>query len=150
MSPSVWLQRSEPEPGGPVSVALRMASDISEVEAAVELMADHCFAGLDPCDRTKFRLRVALSEALSNAILRGNLEDRDKRVSVRAELFPETIRLEIADEGNGFDVPRTVPATLPNSVDDECGRGLFIIRHLADRVEFNDQGNTIWMTLPRC
>jgi serine/threonine-protein kinase RsbW len=144
------LRRSETDAGVPVSVALRMPSDIGEVEAAVELLARHCFAGLRPCSRTTFRLRVALAEALSNAIIRGNHEDPSKRVSVRAELYPESIRFEIADEGDGFDRTVSDPTTLPSSLEDDRGRGLFIITHLADRVEFNDQGNTIWMTLPRC
>jgi serine/threonine-protein kinase RsbW len=133
-----------------VGLELRMASDVEDVEAAVELMARHCFAGLAPCARTTFRLRVALAEAISNAILRGNREDPLKRVWVHAELHPDTIRLSIRDEGNGFDPSSVTPPTDPDALEDERGRGLLIIRHLADAVEFNERGNTIWMTLPRC
>lgn len=143
------VQRSA-DRGHPDSVALRLPSDIGEVEQAVELMVRHCFDGFSPCQRTTFRLRVALAEALANAILRGNREDPAKTVSVRAELFAETIRLEVADEGSGFGWPGAFPPPLPDLLDDERGRGLFIISRLADRVEFNDQGNIIWMTLPRC
>lgn len=127
-----------------------MPSDVSEVEAAVELMARHCFAGMNPCTRTAFRLRVALTEALSNAILRGNGEDPAKRVRICAELGAEFIRLSVCDEGNGFDPATLPPPTSPPAVESERGRGLFIIRQLADAVEFNERGNTIWMTLPRC
>jgi serine/threonine-protein kinase RsbW len=133
-----------------VGVELRMVSDVTDVEAAVELMARHCFAGMAPCARTSFRLRVALTEAISNAILRGNREDPVKRVWVRAELHPQTIRLSIRDEGGGFDPSAVTPPTDPDCLEDERGRGLLIIRHLADEVEFNERGNTIWMTLPRC
>jgi serine/threonine-protein kinase RsbW len=145
--------RRTPPPGGEagsVGLELRMPSDVDEVEAAVELMARHCFAGLSPCARTAFRLRVALAEALSNAILRGNGQDAGKRVRVCAELHPDCIRIAVCDEGAGFD-PGSVPEPLrPEAIQAEGGRGLFIIRHLADTVEFNDRGNTIWMTLPRC
>lgn len=127
-----------------------MPSDVSEVEAAVELMARHCFAGMKPCTRTAFRLRVALTEALSNAILRGNGEDPAKRVRICAELGAESIRLSVCDEGDGFDPSALPPPTSPPAVESERGRGLFIIRQLADAVEFNERGNTIWMTLPRC
>ncbi|MCL4867297.1 MAG: ATP-binding protein [Gemmatimonadales bacterium] len=41
------------------------------------------------------------------------------------------------------------PTCTPRWCASECGRGLFLIRNLADHVEFNDEGNTIWMTLPR-
>jgi len=130
------------------AVELRMQSQVTDVEAAVELVARHCFAGQRPCSRTTFRLRVALAEALSNAILRGNREDPSKQVWVLAELYPEVVRIAVRDEGDGFD-PDGEPAA-PEALEAESGRGLFIIRNLADRVEFNERGNTIWMTLPRC
>jgi serine/threonine-protein kinase RsbW len=129
-----------------------MPSDVAEVEAAVELVARHCFAGLTPppTARITFRFRVALAEALANAILRGNQEDPDKSVVIRALLSPDSIRLGVEDEGHGYPrEPATAPM-LPDSLEDERGRGLFIISQLADQVEFNDRGNTIWMTLPRC
>ena len=146
------IRRTEPvDPGAaPVAVDLAMPSDVSEVEAAVELMARHCFAGLAPCARTAFRLRVTLAEALSNAILRGNGADPTKHVWVRAELTAEAIRLSVRDEGQGLESTRRQTPCLPAELEEDGGRGLFIIRHLADQVEFNDRGNTIWMTLPRC
>jgi len=132
----------------PDAVELRMQSQVTDVEAAVELVARHCFAGQQPCSRTTFRLRVALAEALSNAILRGNREDPSKQVWVLAELYPEVVRIAVRDEGDGFDPDGESVA--PEPPEAESGRGLFIIRNLADRVEFNERGNTIWMTLPRC
>jgi anti-sigma regulatory factor (Ser/Thr protein kinase) len=140
-----------PEGSSPaVAVELRMPSLVAQVEAAVEIMVRHCFAGQSPCANTSFRLRVALSEALANAILRGNQEDPGKRVWVHAVLYPDTIRLGVRDEGSGFD-PGDVPEpTTPDALECDGGRGLFIIRNLAERVEFNERGNTIWMTLPRC
>ncbi len=133
-----------------VAVDLAMPSDVGEVEQAVELMARHCFEGSPPSERTAFRLRVTLAEALSNAILRGNLEDPRKCVWVRAEVSRTVIRLSVRDEGCGCEPGRRTCPTLPEDLEDDGGRGLFIINQLADQVEFNDQGNTIWMTLPRC
>lgn len=146
------LTRRAVPPGEPgeALVDLRMPSDVADVEAAVELMARHCFAGCAPCARTTFRLRVALTEAISNAILRGNGEDPAKRVWVQAILSADTIRLSVRDEGCGFDPACAPEPTAPEAIERENGRGLFIIRHLADTVEFNERGNTIWMTLPRC
>jgi serine/threonine-protein kinase RsbW len=146
------LKRRAAPTGGPGEelVDLHMPSEVADVEAAVELMAKHCFNGLHPCSRTTFRLRVALAEAISNAILRGNGEDPAKRVWIHAVLSADTIRLSVRDEGAGFDPAVTPAPTAPEALDLENGRGLFIIRHLADTVEFNERGNTIWMTLPRC
>ena len=90
-----------------------------------------------------------LSEALANAILRGNREALDKWVDVRAELRDDVIRVHVTDEGPGFD-PSTVPEPLePEQLDEAGGRGLFLIRKLVDAVQFNEQGNSICMILRR-
>jgi serine/threonine-protein kinase RsbW len=145
------FRRSEPGPAEVPALAidLEMASDVNAVGDAVEVVARHCFSGLVPCARTVFRFRVSLAEALSNAIVRGNHEDHAKKVKVRAEVRPDSIRIAVEDQGDGFDPATTQELPLPEALDAEGGRGLTIIRHLADHVEFNDRGNTIWMTLPR-
>ena len=91
---------SSPERGAATLVTLRLPSDVTCIEEAVELVTRHCLAGHDTSPTTRFRLRVVLSEALSNAILRGNAEDHKKWVEVRAELVPESIRVYVTDEGN--------------------------------------------------
>lgn len=131
------------------SVALEMPADVACIEAAVELMARHCFAGASPCRRTGFRLRVLLAEAISNSILFGAQGNPARRIRVGAELDDATIRLQVTDDGPGFDPGEVPDPTLPDGLARPIGRGLFLIRNLADSVEFNDQGNTIWMTLPR-
>ncbi len=130
-------------------VTLRLPSEIGCIEEAVELVTRHCLAGHDATRTTRFRLQVVLSEALSNAIVRGNREDRDKWVDVRAELGPDVIRVEVTDEGDGFD-PAAVPEPIrPEQLDEANGRGLYLIRKLVDAVEFNARGNSICMTLRR-
>jgi serine/threonine-protein kinase RsbW len=92
---------------------------------------------------------VVLSEALSNAIVRGNREDGRKSVHIRAELRADAIRLVVTDEGPGFD-PAAVPEPIrPEQLDEANGRGLYLIRKLVDAVQFNEQGNSICMTLRR-
>jgi serine/threonine-protein kinase RsbW len=135
--------------GSGTLVTLRLPSQIECIEEAVELVTRHCLAGQDAASRTRFRLQVVLSEALSNAIVRGNREDREKWVDVRAELGPDAIRLEVTDEGPGFD-PNAVPEPIrPEQLDEANGRGLYLIRKLVDAVEFNERGNSICMILRR-
>jgi serine/threonine-protein kinase RsbW len=130
-------------------VTLRLPSDIGCVEEAVSLVTRHCLAGVQATARVRFRLQVALAEALANAIVCGNEEDYTKSVLVTAELYADTIRLTVTDEGAGFD-PRTVPDALrPDRLEEPCGRGLFLIRKLVDAVQFNERGNSICMTLRR-
>jgi serine/threonine-protein kinase RsbW len=135
---------------GPATlVTLRLPSDVNCIEEAVELVTRHCLAGHQATQTIRFRLRVVLSEALSNAIVRGNREDRTKWVEVRAELIPDSIRVHVTDEGPGFD-PSSVPEPVrPEQLDEARGRGLFLIRKLVDAVQFNEQGNSICMILRR-
>ena len=135
--------------GSATLVTLRLPSDVSCIEEAVELVTRHCLAGHQATRTTQFRLRVVLSEALTNAIVRGNGEDRSKWVDVRAELVPESIRVSVTDEGPGFD-PGAVPEPVqPDQLDEANGRGLYLIRKLVDTVQFNERGNSICMILRR-
>ncbi|MDZ4674851.1 MAG: ATP-binding protein [Gemmatimonadota bacterium] len=134
---------------GPIRVRLDLPNDLGCVEEAVELLALHCFAGRSPSPRTAFRLRVTLAEAMANAIQAAVRAGGARQVCIVANLHADVVRLSVSDQGEGFDPAAPPDPTLPEALDREAGRGLFLIRHLADRVEFNDQGNTIWMTLPR-
>jgi serine/threonine-protein kinase RsbW len=137
------------ERGAKTLVTLRLPSDVGCIEEAVELVTRHCLAGQHATETIRFRLRVVLSEAISNAIIRGNAEDHTKWVDVRVELVPEVIRVYVTDEGPGFD-PAAVPEPIsPEQLDEARGRGLYLIRKLVDAVHFNEQGNSICMTLRR-
>ncbi len=151
-SPLRLTVRRSPTPdtdGVATLVTLRVPSDVACIEEAVDLVTRHCLAGQHAWEQTRFRLQVVLSEALSNAVMRGNCEDCGKWVDVRAELFPDTIRLFVTDQGPGFD-PSAVPEPIrPEQLDEAGGRGLYLIRKLVDAVQFNEQGNSICMILRR-
>jgi serine/threonine-protein kinase RsbW len=150
-SPLRLCVRRSPAPDGSAAtvVTLRLPSDVACIEEAVELVTRHCLAGHDTSKKTRFRLQVVLSEALSNAIVRGNQEERGKWVHVQAELGPDAIRLMVTDEGKGFN-PLAIPEPIrPEQLDEANGRGLYLIRKLVDTVQFNEQGNSICMILRR-
>lgn len=130
-------------------VVLRMPSHVDCIEETVSVLTRHCLAGVTASARTRFRLQVALSDALANAVIRGNREDEAKGVQVRVDLHPEAICIHVTDEGDGFD-PASVPDALGPGMHDRCtGRGLFLIQQLVDDIQFNAQGNSICMTLRR-
>ena len=128
---------------------MRVPTDLEVVEEAVDVIARHCLAsGLTP-RAARFNLRVALSEALANAIVYGNQMDPAKRVDVRVEMDDGGFAVYVSDEGAGFDPTRVPDPTLPERIDRPDGRGLFLIRQLVDDVSFNDRGNAICMILRR-
>ena len=127
-------------------------SDVREIEPIVEQVTRECRVLALPARQCALNVPVALTEALSNAILRGNRGARDKQVRVRAVVSDTALVLEVADEGTGFDLDAcTIDPTSPGNIEREDGRGLFLMRSLMDRVErFGDNAhNVVRLTLNR-
>ncbi|HSJ07054.1 MAG TPA: ATP-binding protein [Longimicrobiales bacterium] len=126
---------------------LELPNDLKAIERSVDYLMDKGReVGFD-CDRLRLNFRVGLTEALANAMLYGNCRDPHKRVRIEAHLTPNEITVRVTDEGRGFDPGTVLDPTLPDNRDRTGGRGIFLIRKLMDRVEFNDQGNSITMIL---
>lgn len=131
-------------------VSVLLPSDVACIEEAVDLLVRHCLASAAwTSRRLRFTLRVVLAESLANAIICGNGEDPSKSVLVEAELAPDLIRLQVTDEGPGFDPAMLPDPTAPDDIENTCGRGVFLIRRMVDEVSFNAKGNSICMTLRR-
>jgi anti-sigma regulatory factor (Ser/Thr protein kinase) len=136
-----------------VALAIQIPSDVNEIERVVAQVT----AQLETLDLGQRQLAlavpVALTEALSNAIVRANREDPEKHVEVRTLVDPSRVVLEVKDEGPGFDIDAcTIDPTTPDQVTREDGRGLFLMRKLVDRVErldANPHGSIIRLTLHR-
>ena len=126
--------------GGPAKVLERsIIASLDAVESFIADMREHLKAcGLDG---VCFDLELMAREALGNAVRHGSGDDSSRSVSVRLAVQPDRVELRVADSGAGFDW-RNAPTCLPNP-SSETGRGLCILKHYADRVEFNDSGNTV-------
>lgn len=127
-------------------------SDVREIEPIVEQVTRECLGLALSARQCALNVPVALTEALSNAILRGNRGLRDKHVRVRAVVSDSALVLEVADEGTGFDLDAcTIDPTSPGNLEREDGRGLFLMRSLMDRVEryADDAHNVVRLTLNR-
>lgn len=88
-------------------------------------------------------MSIVIGEAVTNAIVHGNKEDCNKKIVCACEVVGKIARFRIEDEGSGFefvDVPNPV---VPESIEKAHGRGLFIIRMLSDRLEFEDGGRVL-------
>lgn len=131
----------------PFDHTLELPSDLRAIERAVEYLMDRGReVGFDD-DRLRFNFRVGVTEALANAMLYGNCHDPLKRVRVEVRLSPTEIMVQVTDEGRGFDPRAVLDPTLPLNRMRPGGRGIYLIRKLMDRVEFNEAGNSITMVL---
>src|SRR4051812_11775868 len=108
-------------PGDDVRVVeLDIPSDVRLIEKVVELVRRECEVMSFARRQLMLNVPVALTEALSNAILRGNGDDPAKQVHVRAEVDAERLVLEVGDEGPGFDFGRSqIDPTAPENLDRE-------------------------------
>src|SRR5439155_22614708 len=97
-------------------------AEAAKVVHAILRDAESCGYG----ENARFAIRLALDEALSNAIRHGNRFASDKHVTVEYRASPEEVEISIADEGPGFH-PRNVPdPTLDENLDRPNGRGVML------------------------
>jgi serine/threonine-protein kinase RsbW len=91
-------------------------------------------------------VRLALEEALINAVKHGNQLDPNKKVRVIYRVLRERFDIVITDEGPGFD-PKDVPdPTAMENLERPCGRGLLLMRHYMTEVVYNTRGNSVRMS----
>ena len=92
-----------------------------------------------------FAVRLAMEEAVSNALRHGSQDDSKKCVLVCYFLDDTCFLTKVEDEGAGFSPLATPDPTLPENIDRECGRGLMLMRHFMTCVRFNKAGNRVTM-----
>ena len=130
-------------------MTITVPSELEIVEQTVDIVARYCLACGLSVRAVRFNLRVALSEALANAIVYGNRLDPGKRVHVTLRQRGEGVEVSVQDQGSGFD-PHGIPdARRPDCLERPEGRGLFLIKELVDGLAFNEKGNSVCMTLHR-
>jgi serine/threonine-protein kinase RsbW len=109
-----------------------------QIESLVQATACH--------DHDLFSIKLALEEALVNAIKHGNQYDRNKSVHVVYEIHPDRFTVRITDEGTGFDSADVPDPTAVENLERPCGRGLMLMRHYMTDVAFTERGNSVVMS----
>jgi serine/threonine-protein kinase RsbW len=117
--------------------------NLTQIEKFVEEICDLYYLN----DSYFGNILVAVEEAVKNAIIHGNKNDINKQVIITYHTSSRGLTFKIEDEGEGFDY-LAVPDLLDcdESMVSTIGKGIFLIRCLADNVTFNDSGNTIELT----
>ncbi len=134
-----------------IEIEVWIPSDVGYIERVVEMVRRQVAVMSFDARHVMLNVPVALTEALSNAILRGNGDEPGKHVHVRVSMTTRRLVMEVKDEGRGFDLERcTRDPTSPENVEREDGRGLFLMRSLMDSVErYDEDGNVVRLTLNR-
>jgi serine/threonine-protein kinase RsbW len=96
-----------------------------------------------------FSVRLALEEALVNAIKHGNGLDPGKFVFISWEIADDHMKVSIEDQGKGFNPADLPDPTLEENLERSSGRGVMLIHHYMTSVGYNEKGNKIMMTKAR-
>jgi serine/threonine-protein kinase RsbW len=88
-------------------------------------------------------IMIAVTEAVNNAIRHGNKGDSAKNVSLGLSLEDGLIKFRVEDEGHGFDFHHLPDPTAPENIEKPGGRGIFLMKHLADEVDFFEDGKVV-------
>lgn len=88
-------------------------------------------------------IMIAVTESVNNAIRHGNKLDPNKNVKLALFLNESQITFLIEDEGPGFDYNNLPDPTSPENIEKPGGRGIFLMRHLADEVNFKEKGKIV-------
>lgn len=94
-------------------------------------------------DEVYGNMLVAITEAVNNAIIHGNQSNRNKRVVVNLFRKKNLITCLVQDEGIGFDYNNLPDPTSPENIENTGGRGVFLMKNLADLVIFSNNGSVV-------
>lgn len=123
---------------------LKLASStgsVSQVESFVERLVNRYNLGPEKqCD-----ILISLTEAVTNAIVHGNCEAEEKMVKVNMKKEKNCVAVRVSDEGPGFDYHNLPDPTSPENLCKCGGRGVFLMRQLADTIKFTNNGSTVEM-----
>lgn len=145
-----------------VSLVFPLTEEVQRLVAQVYGEYDETF---------RFQLAISMEEALTNAIVHGNLEISSesrvssdtlyydliaertstlpycaRRVHFNVSLGRERLVFEVRDEGPGFDLAAVPDPTADENLDKPCGRGLMLMRNFMDTVLHSELGNVVTMT----
>jgi len=102
-------------------------------------------ASLDLDEGTVFDIKLCIEEAVRNAIVHGNHSDRRLTVTVTYWIEDAKLFIAVEDEGAGFDHKTVADPTHEAHITKNSGRGVYLIRKLMDRADYNESGNRLTM-----
>jgi serine/threonine-protein kinase RsbW len=116
---------------------------IAENIRMIESFIDNAKERFDLDDDIYGNIMIAVTEAVNNAIKHGNAGDKKKNVHLSLSLNESLIKFVVKDEGVGFDYQNLPDPTAPENLEKVGGRGIFLMKHLSDQVEFKDHGRIV-------
>jgi serine/threonine-protein kinase RsbW len=106
----------------------------------IESFIDNAKESFEINDDIYGNIMISVTECISNAIIHGNQNNKEKLVHLELSVENNILRFIIQDEGKGFDQSELKDPTSPENIEKTGGRGIFLIKHLSDDVKFEENG----------
>jgi len=113
--------------------------NLTQVESLIDEVCEEWHVGEDNYGN----ILIAVTEAVNNAIQHGNELDPEKSFELEVESTETQVTFKVRDEGPGFDHENLPDPTDPANIENPHGRGIFLMKHLADSVEFSEEGRLV-------
>jgi serine/threonine-protein kinase RsbW len=124
------------------TISIQIPSILENIRM-IESFIDNAKEKFELDDDIYGNIMIAVTEAVNNAIKHGNAGDRTKNVSLSLSLKESMIQFLIKDEGQGFDYENLPDPTSPENLEKIGGRGIFLMKHLSDEVQFREKGKIV-------
>lgn len=125
--------------------SITINSDVEQLRV-VETLVDTLSKKLGIPDEVYGKILISTVEAVNNAIIHGNKGDIRKMVTVNFTADGSLFDVTVTDQGEGFKYDSLPDPTDPSNIENLHGRGVFIMRSLADAIEYNETGNEVKMS----
>ena len=109
----------------------------------VETLVDNVCERLSVKEDYYGNVLIAVTEAVNNAIEHGNKHDASVNVELHVGDKELDFCFKVKDQGTGFDFKNLPDPTSPENIEKENGRGIYLMRSLAEAVEFEDNGRSV-------
>jgi serine/threonine-protein kinase RsbW len=130
----------------PISFTLdkNIPADLKKINPLIKSIAKKVMI-LTKSEDESFKIKLALEEALTNAIRHGNKFNPRLKIRVRIKLSSKKALFDICDQGQGFDYRKLPDPTAKDRLYKPSGRGVYLMRKLMDKVEFYQRGQGVRM-----
>jgi len=113
--------------------------NICHIEKLVDEVSEQCNLSSDIYGK----ILIATIEAVNNSITHGNKFDINKTVDVEVQIDESSIHIYVKDKGDGFNFNDIPDPTRPENLENVSGRGVFLMRNLADNIAFGENGTKV-------
>jgi len=97
----------------------------------------------------EFAFQTVLVESVRNSICHGNKFNKDLLTIITIEIYNKQIKIEVDDQGDGFDLEKVPSPIEQHNINLENGRGIFFIKSLSESLNTRGKGNIVDIILNR-